>query len=300
MNRLILLSGLIVLTMICRAAPAVSDSIDIDGVTRTFIAQIPDAKPAPLVIVLHGNAESGADLANQTSWRAIAKRSGFGVIFPDGYNRAWADRNPKRVERARPDVTSDIAFIVRLVGKFTADGTADPKRIYVTGVSKGGAMAMEMICERADLFSAAASVIINLTDESAGGCHPSRAVPMLMMNGTADPLIPYEGSRGATGFWSTAKSLEFWRRNNGCEAQDGTSNDLHDRESDQTISATRIDSRCPPGLDVVLYRINNGGHRLPGTFREARSPRVVKTSLNPQASEVDGPSIIWAFFQKFQ
>jgi len=159
--------------MTCWVAPAVSDSIDIDGVTRSFIAQIPDSKPAPLVIVLHGNAESGADIANQTSWRAIAKRDGFGVIFADGYNRAWADRNPKRVERGRPDITRDIAFIVRLVENFTTDGTADPKRIYVTGVSKGGAMAMEMICERADLFSAAASIIINLTDESAGGCHPS-------------------------------------------------------------------------------------------------------------------------------
>ena len=70
-----------------------------------------------------------------------------------------------------------------------------------------------------DLFTAAASVIINLTDESANACHPSRAVPILMMNGTADPLIPYEGGRGTSwfamaGFWSTAKTLDFWRRVN--------------------------------------------------------------------------------------
>ena len=89
---------------------------------------------------------------------------------------------------------------------------ADPKRIYVTGVSNGGAMTMTLVCERADLFAAAASVIMNFTDEFADACHPSRPVPMLMMNGTADPLIPYEGGRGTSrfavdGFWSTEKTL---------------------------------------------------------------------------------------------
>ena len=59
-------------------------------------------------------------------------------------------------------------------------------------------MTMTMICARADLFAAAASVIMNLTDDSAAACHPSRPVPMLMMNGTADPLIPYDGGRGSS------------------------------------------------------------------------------------------------------
>ena len=62
-----------------------------------------------------------------------------------------------------------------MIEKLIADGTADAKRIYITGVSNGGAMTMTMICARAELFAAAASVIINLTDESAscglsGGC----------------------------------------------------------------------------------------------------------------------------------
>ena len=157
--------------------------------TRTFTAQLPDKKPAPLVIVLHGNTQTGADMASRTSWPAVAKREGFGVVFPDGLNRAWADLRPnaKRAGRAPPEGTDDVGFIVALIEKFVADGTADPKRIYVTGVSNGGAMTMTMICARADLFAAAASVIINLTDELANACQPSRPVPMLVMNGTADP-----------------------------------------------------------------------------------------------------------------
>ena len=129
-----------------------------------------DTKPASLVIVLHGNTQTGSDIAKRTSWPAVARRENFSVVFPDGLNRAWADLRPgtKRAGRAPPEGTDDVGFIVGLIEKFVADGAADPKRIYVTGLSNGGAMTMTMICARADLFTAAASVIFNLTDDMAG------------------------------------------------------------------------------------------------------------------------------------
>ena len=56
------------------------------------------------MIVLHGNTQTGADVMARTSWPAVAKREHFGVIFPDGLNRAWADlwSDTKRAWRARP------------------------------------------------------------------------------------------------------------------------------------------------------------------------------------------------------
>jgi polyhydroxybutyrate depolymerase len=285
---------------------ALADSIAVNGVTRTFTAQLPVAKPAPLVIVLHGNTQTGADMMTRTSWPDMARRDGFGVVFPDGLNRAWADFRPNanRAGRAPPKGTDDVAFIVKLVEKFTADGAADPKHIYITGVSNGGAMTMTMICVHADLFTAAASVIINLTDESANACHPSRPVPMLMMNGTADPLIPYRGGRGTSrfavaGFWSTEKTLGFWRQANGCEMQDAAAVDLDNRDRADQSTVTRISSRCPPGRDVVLYRINDGGHRMPGAVPDARFPRMVDAFLGPQNRDIDGAATIWEFFRKF-
>jgi polyhydroxybutyrate depolymerase len=236
----------------------------------------------------------------------MARRDGIGVVFPDGLNRAWADFRPNanRAGRAPPKGTDDVAFIVKLVEKFTADGAADPKHIYITGVSNGGAMTMTMICVHADLFTAAASVIINLTDESANACHPSRPVPMLMMNGTADPLIPYRGGRGTSrfavaGFWSTEKTLGFWRQANGCEMQDAAAVDLDNRDRADQSTVTRISSRCPPRRDVVLYRINDGGHRMPGAVPDARFPRMVDAFLGPQNRDIDGAATIWEFFRKF-
>jgi polyhydroxybutyrate depolymerase len=292
---------LAIATCACRAS---ADTIDIKGVARTYRAELADTKPAALVIVLHGHTETGADIAARTSWPDLARHEHFGVVFHDGLHRAWADLRPvsQRTRPAPPEGTDDVAFIAAVIEKYVKDGTADPKRIYVTGVSNGGAMTMTLVCAHAELFAAAASVIFNLTDEMANACHPSRAVPMLMMNGTADPLVPFDGGRGTSrfafdGFWSTERTLGFWRHNNGCEAADAATIDLDDRDPTDQSTVTRITSRCPTGHDVVLYRINDGGHRMPGRVPDVRFPRIVSYMLGPQNHDIDGAETIWEFFK---
>ncbi|TYL92858.1 prolyl oligopeptidase family serine peptidase [Bradyrhizobium rifense] len=297
-----------VLVAALAAAPAASaDTIDVNGVMRSYTAQLPAKKPAPLVIVLHGKTQRGADMITRTAWPQVAKREGLAVVFPDGLNHAWADARTKAGPELRgpPAGTDDVAFIAKLVEKLVADGTADAKRVYVTGVSNGGAMVMTLVCARADLFVAGASVIMNLTDETAVTCHPSRPLPMLIMNGTADPLIPYEGGRGssyfaADGFWSTEKTVAFWRELNGCESDDASVTDLPDKAPNDQSSVTRITSHCPAGLDVLLYRVNGGGHRMPGFAPDARFPKVATGLLGPQNGDIDGAETIWAFFSQFR
>jgi polyhydroxybutyrate depolymerase len=287
------------------ATIASAETIKIGQATRHYTVQLPAIKLAPLVIVLHGNTQTGADMITRTSWPAVARRENFAVVFPDGLNHAWADLRPNnlRAGRVPPHGTDDVAFIAKLVEKLVADGSADPKRIYVTGISNGGAMTMTLVCKRADLFAAAATVIINLTNESASACHPARPVPMLMINGTADPLIPYQGGRGTSrfavdGFWSAEKTMGFWRKTNGCEADNAAVTDLDDGDRADRSTVTRIESRCPAGRDVVLYRVNEGGHRMPGA-PDARFPRLANAFLGPQNHDIDGAEIIWAFFKKF-
>lgn len=289
------------------AAPAASaETIDVNGAKRSYTAQLPAKRLVPLVVVLHGKTQRGADMITRTAWPQVAKREGLAVVFPDGLNNAWADARTKAgpALRGPPPGTDDVAFIAKLVEKLVADGTADAKRVFVAGVSNGGAMAMTMACARAGLFAAAASVIMNLTDEAAVTCHPARPLPMLLVNGTADPLVPYEGGRGssyfaADGFWSTEETLAFWRRLNGCETDDTEVTDLPDRAPADHSTVTRISSRCPRGHDVVLYRVNHGGHRMPGFSPDARFPRVAAGLLGPQNGDIDGAETIWTFFSRF-
>ena len=75
--------------------------------------------------------------------------------------------------------------------------------------------------------------------------------------------------------------------------------ELEHRDKSDPTSVTRIELRCPHGQDVVLYRINKGGHRMPGSFPDARFPRIVSAFLGPQNRDIDCAETIWAFFRKF-
>src|SRR6478609_114352 len=91
MNRHLLRSLAAIMAVACGAGAASAETITIDGAKRSFSARLADVKPAPLVIVLHGNTQTGADIASRTSWPAVARREHFTVVFPDGLSRAWAD-----------------------------------------------------------------------------------------------------------------------------------------------------------------------------------------------------------------
>jgi hypothetical protein len=74
--------GLVItLAIACGALPARSDSIAIEGVARTFVAQLPKTKPAPLVIVLHDNTLTGIDMVKRTSWPLVTKRDRGGAAM---------------------------------------------------------------------------------------------------------------------------------------------------------------------------------------------------------------------------
>ena len=51
----------IVAAIALAVGPVAAETIEIGGVARTFLTQFPEAKPAPLVIALHGNTQTGAE-----------------------------------------------------------------------------------------------------------------------------------------------------------------------------------------------------------------------------------------------
>lgn len=293
---------LLALLLACAHA-AHADELHIDGTTRTYSAIVPaHAHALPLVLVLHGNTQQGRDVRARTSWAALAAREHFVVVFPDGLDRAWADlRTPdERLGGSPPAGTDDTAFLVALARHFVDAGIADRHRVYAAGVSNGGAMALTLACLRPDTFAAIASVAMEFTPGAMARCAPGRALPVLLMNGTADTLIPFAGGHGGrrgTGaeYLSTGRTLAFWRQRNGCAATDAAQVPLPDIDATDHSTVTRIESRCPAGADVVLYRVDGGGHRWPDRMADARHPRLVDAILGPQNHDIDGPGLAWRF-----
>jgi polyhydroxybutyrate depolymerase len=288
------------------AGSASADELHIGTTTRTYTAIVPaHAHAVPLVLALHGNSQQGRDIRERTSWTAVAEREHIAVVFPDGLNRAWADlRTPQeRLGGSPPPGTDDTAFLVALAQHFVDIGVADRRRVYAAGVSNGGAMALTLACARPDTFAAVAAVAMEFTPGAMARCTPGRALPVLLMNGTADPLIPYAGGhagRRGTGadYLSTERTLAYWRQRNGCTAADAAQAALSDLDTTDHSTVTRIDSTCPHGADVVLYRIDGGGHRWPDRLPDARHPRLVDAILGPQNHDIDGPGLAWRFLSQ--
>lgn len=283
-----------------------ADTLRIDGVDRHYTVQTGRTPRAPLVIVLHGNSQQGEDMRTRTAWPALARREGFAVAFPDGLGRGWADGRgaDERDRGGPPPGTDDVAFLDALAERLVQQGVADPARIYVAGVSNGGAMAMTLACRQPQRFAAVASAIMAMTEHLAATCRPAQPVPMLILDGTADPLVPFDGSAhggrlAIHGALPAADTVAFWRRANGCAAADGERVALPDRDRGDHSTVTRIASRCPAGADVLWYRVDGGGHRLPGTASDARHPRLVDAVLGPQNHDIDGAEVTWAFFRQF-
>lgn len=117
-----------------------------------------DASPA-LVVVLHGCTQSAAGYDYGSGWSILAERYGFVVLFPEQQDA----NNPKRcfnwfqtgdIERDR----GEAASIRQMVERAIRDHGVDRDRIYVTGLSAGGAMTATMLAAYPEVFAGGAII----------------------------------------------------------------------------------------------------------------------------------------------
>ncbi|MCA8907068.1 MAG: hypothetical protein KDA64_04150 [Rhodospirillaceae bacterium] len=239
-----------------------------DGV-RTALLYPAGAGPRPTVIVLHGGMGTGARIAASSGFAEAAAAAGFTAVFPDGLDRRW---NDGRVGWRNGEGPDDVAFLSTLADALVADGIALPDRIYLAGISNGGMMSFTMACLASERFAGIGTVIANLP-AGIGPCAPA-AVPLVMVNGTDDPLVPYGG--GGVGIFGrrgevlgVEQTAGLFAVAFGCGGP--TAAELADRDPGDGTTVTRIDWQgCLPGAGVTLYRVNGGGHTVPGWSVRAR------------------------------
>jgi poly(hydroxyalkanoate) depolymerase family esterase len=116
-------------------------------------------KPAPLVVVLHGCTQSAAGYDQGSGWSRLADRHGFALLFPE-QTRA---NNPNLCFNWFSASDSqrgmgEAASIRAMVDAMRARHGIDSKRIFVTGLSAGGAMASVMLATYPELFAGGAII----------------------------------------------------------------------------------------------------------------------------------------------
>ena len=155
----------------------------------------------------------------------------------------------------------DVAFLRMLVADLVQAGISDPKRIYLAGRSLGGSMTLRMACVDAGSFAAIGLLIAAMPGAVGADCHPPMPVPVLMVNGTDDRVLPYKGERGRRSdiLWSNQRLAAFFNHLNGCD--ESVEQSVLVPVPRQNI-VVEHSTRCLGG-PVVLYRIVGGGHDIP-------------------------------------
>ncbi len=122
---------------------------------------VPPGLPAgaPLVVVLHGCTQTAAGYDKGAGWSTLAARHGFALLFPEQQRANNAHTCFNWFEPG--DVTRDhgeVASIRAMVAKMEADLRIDPARVFVTGLSAGGAMTSALLATYPDVFAAGAVI----------------------------------------------------------------------------------------------------------------------------------------------
>jgi polyhydroxybutyrate depolymerase len=128
---------------------------------------------------------------------------------------------------------------------------------------------------------------------------PARPISLLVIAGTHDPLVPYQG--GEIGFErgrkvgrviSAAETIRSWAAFNQCPAGvTVTEPDTDPHDGTRVRRETR--GPCQDGSEVILYTVEGGGHTWPGGQQYLPERFVGRTS-----KDIDASDVIWAFFKR--
>jgi polyhydroxybutyrate depolymerase len=254
--------------------------IEHDGVTRMALVYVPGSikpgTPAPLVLNFHGFTSDAKEQSQFSAMNPRADAEGFVVAYPQGLGESWnagaccGDAMSKNVD--------DVGFVRALVESLEEKLCIDARRVYATGMSNGGFMSHRLACEAADIFAAVApvSAINGMSD-----CTPSRPVPVMMFNGTADILVSYDG--GGNFDTSAPETFQGWADRDGC-TDDAVISKMAGKASCQSHE------ECDGGVSVTLCTFEDMGHCWPGQSF---------CGLGNSSTDLSANEEMWAFFSKY-
>jgi len=270
------------------------------GRERRYIVHVPpgysSARPVPVVLFFHGGGSSALGSRGWLGFDQLSDRRGFIVVYPYGTGflkrRLLTFNAGSCCSYAMKNKVDDVGFTARILDELSRSFCIDPRRVYATGYSNGAMMSYRLGCELSDRIAA-----IGPVSGSLGfiDCRPSRPVSVIHFHGTDDSYEPYRGGTGdktfpgkreKTVFRSVDDSLTTWARLIGASPQP-----VMRRKAGAATEFVYGGGRG--GSEVVLWRIEGGGHTWPG----AKS-MPVSFMLGNINRDISATELMWQFFEK--
>jgi len=283
-----------------------SRSLRVGERERTYLLYTP-AKASqntelwPLVLVFHGGGGTANGIAREAgrSLHKLADRDGFFVAYPNAVDKMW-DLDAGVISESLEVRIDDRRFFGELIDELINSLPIDQRRIFATGISRGGQASYFIACAHTDRIRAIAPIAMPMPIHTLEECAEAPGTGIAILNGTDDPIVPYDGGlikigrRERDEVMSTDETIEFWRSKNRCAAE-ATQEQVIDTKTRDRMQVHRTSwERCEHG-PVVLYRIEGGGHTWPSGRQYL--PRFVVGRVN---RDIDGAEEIWSFFSQFQ
>jgi len=254
------------LLSLCLPLSATAEAVQLDGrYYEIFLPAYPSG--APLILALHGGGGNPDQFATASGFGRAATRAGYAVVFAAGSGR----RGDKLLTwnagyccgyAVRKGI-DDTAFFVQLIADASERFSVDGEKVYLTGMSNGSMMSEAFAARKPDKVRAVAGVAgtVDTSVYSVGG-----KVPALIIHGTADTMVPYDGGKGdqsltRVGFASAASVVAAFLDPWGGGVTKATTQ--IDRWQDGT--SVKVTNYRQDGAVVLrLMTVNGGAHHWPG------------------------------------
>ncbi|MBX2883534.1 MAG: hypothetical protein KTR32_26505 [Granulosicoccus sp.] len=283
-----------------------NQTFSMDSINRDYHLYLPENRnQASIVFIMHGNSGSSDQVvglegtkAPHRLWLDIAERENLILVVPNGLpgndgNRGWNDcRNDAPTI---PD-SDDVAFISALIDTVQSEYSGGLSPVFFVGTSNGGHMTMRLAEEIPEKLTAVATLVASkpVNTECADA---SVVLPILIMNGTEDPLVPFEGGSIASNrgeVYSTPDMVAYWVNRN-LASVNPIEEAIADIDPDDESTITRSTYTNSSGDAVVeYYEVRGGGHTEPSIAE--RYGRLFKLIVGTQNGDIEMAEVVWEFF----
>ncbi len=294
-------------------------SLDVNGVKRWSRVYAPKSLPknAPVVLLLHGGTQSmrkvfQPNAGGTLEWPILAEKEGFLLLTPNGTHaktgntftdkQGWNDVRPSPTY-GKPEA-DDVAFMKSLLDWAQQKYAIDPQRVYATGSSNGGLMTYRLLLEIPDRIAAGVAFIANFPSESPFLNTSSEPRPVMIVNGTQDPLVPWEGGSIEGGRGNILSALEtrtWWVKHNRANLENAQETKI--AEGSPKDNCKLYETTYPPlsgGAPVVFIKMDGGGHSMPSIAHLLPNNLIVRRIFGPSCQASEGAVLAWKFLKDFR
>jgi len=253
-------------------------SLDHNGVKREYILYIPSSYNAtsevPLLFNFHGFGGDMSKYMNNADMRSLSEIENFILVYPQGTLLQGSSHwNPSLPHPDNKSDADDLGFIEALINELLSEYMIDSERIYACGYSNGAMMSYGLAFHKSDLIAAVGSISGAMLDTDIIPSHP---MPVIIIHGTSDGVLPYNGS---SDFNSVETTLNFWINFNNTNAD------------------PILNSEDDNGTTIEYYQYNEGDNDVSVEHYKIIRGDHIWFNINYQESNT--ANLIWDFVSRY-